>query len=563
MQCIGNGIFFWRNTMDNEMREVWVIGHKNPDTDSICSAICYANLKNKLDGNRFVAKKAGKINRETEFALNYFGVEEPDTVYNVGTQVSDVDYRRTEAINPDISLKKAWEIMKEKQVVTLPVQRKKKLAGVITIQDIANSYMEVDNTILHLAGTTVRNILETIDGKLIVGDAKQLCPEGKVMVAAAGPDIEENYIKKGDIVILANRYETQLCALELGAGMIISCLGVPISATIKKMAEDRGCIIITTRHDTYMVSRLIAQSMPVEYFMTKDNIVCFRTDDAVDEIQDTMAKLRHRDFPVLDSHGNYMGMLSRRNLMGAHRKQIIMVDHNELSQACDGMEQARILEILDHHRLGNMQTSSPIYFRNQPVGCTATIIFRMYEEAKVPVDRKIAGLLCSAIISDTLLFRSPTCTDHDRAAAAKLAPIAGINLEKYAHDMFTAGSEFSQMSAEDILHQDFKEFALGELNIGVGQINSMSKDELGAIREKMKRYLPSAAKKNGLDMVFFMMTSIMDEDTELLFAGNGAAAAAEAAFGTVTDGRVLVPGMVSRKKQMIPAISKALSEMVR
>ncbi|MCR5744075.1 MAG: putative manganese-dependent inorganic diphosphatase [Lachnospiraceae bacterium] len=541
-------------------REVWVMGHKNPDTDSICSAICYANLKNKLEGNHFVPKKAGKINLETEFVLNYFGVEEPDLVFSVDVQVSDVDYRRTEAIAPDISVRKAWEIMKETGVVTLPVHRKKKLVGVITIQDIAGSYMEGDNRLLSLSGTTVKNILETLDGKLVVGDAKQLCPDGKVVIAAANPEIVEEYIEKGDIVILANRYETQLCALQMNAGMIINCLGVPIPATIKKMAEEKGCIIISTKSDTYTVARLINQSVPVEYLMTKENLVCFRTTDTVEEIQETMAKLRHRDFPILDSHGIYQGMLSRRNLLGAKKKQIILVDHNELRQACDGMENATILEILDHHRLGTIQTMGPIYFRNQPVGCTATIIFQMYQEEKVPIDKPIAGLLVSAIISDTLLFRSPTCTEYDKVAARKLAMIAGINLEKYARDMFTAGSEVSSKSGEAILHQDFKEFGMGEAHIGIGQINSMSKDELAGIRDKVNKYMPTALKKHGLDMIFFMMTSIMDEGTEVLFAGTGSEAVVDAAFGRDSEGRVYVPGMVSRKKQMVPAITQAMQE---
>lgn len=546
--------------MEKFERKIWVIGHKNPDTDSICSAIAYANLKCKLEGNRFEAKRAGNINQETAFVLNYFGVEEPELVFDVGTQVRDVDFRQTEGIAESISLKKAWELMKESGVVTLPILKKKRLSGVITIADIANSYMNVyDNTVISRACTPIKNLVETLDGRLVVGDGKAVVTEGKVLIAAANPDLMENYIEPHDLVILGNRYESQLCAIEMNAGVIIVCEGAPVSLTIKKMAEEHDCIVISTKYDTFTAARLINQSMPVAYFMTKENLVCFHTDDPVEEISETMARLRHRDFPILDSQGFYQGMISRRNLLGMKQKQIILVDHNERTQAADGVEHAEILEIIDHHRLGTIETMAPIFFRNQPVGCTATIIYQMYEEEKIPIDKKIAGLLCSAIISDTLLFRSPTCTDVDRAAAAKLATIAGINPERYAREMFTASSDYANKTAEQIFHQDFKEFCMGDYKVGIGQINSMNKNELDSMKEKMKKYLPQAMKKHGVHFVFFMMTSIMDESSDLLFAGAGAEELLEKAFGsTPADGVLTIPGLVSRKKQMVPALTMVI-----
>lgn len=548
--------------MSDATRKVWIVGHKNPDTDTICSAICYANLKNKKYGHYFEAKRAGTINQETAFVLNTFGVEAPELVTDVGTQVQDVDYRRTEGIREDLSLKRAWEIMKAAGVVTLPVLKKKRLAGVITIGDIANANMNVfENDVLSRAETPVRNLVDTLDGQLLVGDEKILFTKGKVLIAAANPDLMENLIAPGDLVILGNRYESQLSAIEMKASVLVVCEGVGVSASIKKLAEENHCCVINTPHDTFTVARLINQSTPVGYFMTRNNLVCFRDSDPVEDIQDTMVKYRHRDFPILDGNGYYLGMLSRRNLLGMRQKQIILVDHNEKSQAADGVDRAEILEIIDHHRLGTISTMSPIFFRNQPVGCTATIIYQMYEEEKVPVDKVTAGLLCSAIISDTLLFRSPTCTELDRQAAKKLAAIAGINLEKYAIGMFTAGSDFGNKTADQIFHQDFKEFAMGDYRVGIGQINSMSREELLSMCDKMKRFMPQAQKKHDCHYAFFMMTAILEEETTLLCVGNGYEQVVEKAFGVKPEGGIaILPGIVSRKKQMVPAITRALQE---
>ncbi len=549
--------------MEKVEHKVWVIGHKNPDTDSICSAIAYANLKCKLEGNRFEAKRAGKINQETAFVLKYFNVEEPELVFDVGTQVKDVEFRRMDGIAVNISLKRAWEIMKDNAVVTLPVVENKRLVGIITITDITNSDMDVyDNRIVSRASTPVKNLVDTLEGELLVGDEKTLITEGKVLIAAANPDLMENYIEPYDMVILGNRYESQLCAIEMNAGVLVVCDGAPVSLTIKKLAMERGCTIISTKHDTYTVARLINQSMPVGYFMTKDKMVTFHMDDLIEEISETMARLRHRYFPVLDSQGFYQGMISRRNLMGMRQKQIILVDHNERAQAADGVEHAEILEIIDHHRLGTIQTMSPIFFRNQPVGCTATIIYQMYEEERVEIDKKTAGLLCSAIISDTLLFRSPTCTEVDKAAAAKLAEIAGIDLESYAREMFTASSNFANKTAEQIFRQDFKEFSMSEFRVGIGQISSMNKAELDSMKDMLKEYLPQAMKKYKMQYVFFMLTSIIDESSDVLFIGDEVKAIMETAFRkSPKNGELTIPGMVSRKKQMVPALTRALQEL--
>lgn len=539
-----------------------VIGHKNPDTDSICSAIAYANLKREITNEPYEAKRAGQINEETQYILERFQVKVPKYISDVGTQVKDIEIRETEGVSRDISLKKAWSLMKEKNVVTLPITRQKKLEGLITIGDIANSYMDVyDSRVLATAHTRYKNIIETVDGEILVGKDEKYFTEGKVLIAAANPDLMESYIEKHDLVILGNRYESQLCAIEMEADCIIVCEGAPVSRTIKSMANERGCTVISTPHDTYTVARLINQSMPISYFMSKDNLITFKTEDFTVEIKEVMAKKRHRDFPVLDKSGNYVGMISRRNFLDMRKKKIILVDHNEKSQAVDGLDNAELVEIIDHHRLGSIETMSPVFFRNQPLGCTATIIYQMYQENNVRIDEKIASLLCAAIISDTLMYRSPTCTSVDKAAAEDLAKIADLNVEEFAREMFNAGSNLSSKSPEEIFYQDFKRFNLDEVSFGVGQINSMNGEELEEIKASLIPYLDKAMQAHGVSMMFFMLTNIVDESTEVIYLGANAKELIEQAFHVEPSGETFrLSGVVSRKKQLIPAIMSAMQQ---
>ena len=553
--------------MEYNKRKTIVIGHKNPDTDSICSAICYARLKNTLTGMEYEPGRAGQVSGETQFVIDYFGVEAHRLVKHVKTEVRDIEIRETKGVKRNISLKKAWNIMQESNAVTLPaVTDDGRLEGLITVGDITKSYMNVyDSKILSKANTQYSNIIETVEGDLIVGDENAYFSEGKVLIAAANPDLMEFYINKNDLVILGNRYESQLCAIEMEAACIIVCEGAGVSMTIKKLAQERGCTVIATAYDTYTVARLVNQSMPISYFMKTDNLVTFDENDIIDEIKDVMASKRYRDFPILDKNGRYKGMISRRNLLGAQGKMLILVDHNEKSQAVDGIENARIMEIIDHHRLGTIETISPVFFRNQPLGCTATIVYQMYRESGVEVDKTVAGLLCSAIISDTLLFRSPTCTEVDKRAATELAEIARIGLEEYAGEMFTAGSDLKSKTDEEIFYQDFKRFTAGKVSFGVGQLSSMNTQELETLRDRLLPYIVEAhQQQRGVDMMFFMLTNILDESTMLICEGTGARKTIISAFHIEDDGNdgrssaVLLPGVVSRKKQLIPAIGLAL-----
>lgn len=546
-------------------RKVYVVGHKNPDTDSICSAIAYAALKQQIaaeDENDYFPMRAGMLNEETQYVLKRFGVEEPRILANVHLRVQDVDVNRMSGISSHTSIKDAWAMMKERNVYTLAVTNEEQLEGVITTSDIATSYMDVyDSRILAEARTQYQNIANTLDGEVISGNPHAYFIKGKVTVAASSPEMMETYIEKDDLVVLGNRYESQLCAVELDASCLVICQGAQVSKTILKLAQERDIVIITTPHDTFTVSRLINQSIPVRHFMEKDGLTIFNTTDYVENIKDVMAKKRARDFAVIDKEGKFYGFISSRRLMDARNRRVIMVDHNEKTQAVDGIEEAEILEIIDHHRLGSLETVGPVYFRNQPVGCTATIIYDMYKEKGVVPDKTIAGLLCSAIISDTLLFRSPTCTWLDRAAGEDLAKIADLDMEELAQNMFQAGSNLKGKTAEEICFQDFKDFTVSDVKFGVGQVNSMNAEELQEIKESVLPYLGQLADSKRLDMVFFMLTNIVDEVTELLCYGKGAKEQVLEAFDLPADTEdILLEGVVSRKKQLIPTFVISLQQ---
>ena len=552
--------------MSTESKKVWVVGHKNPDTDSICAAISYAYLKNQSgDKKTYVAKRAGVVNEETRYVLERFGVEEPPLVTYAGAQIKDINIRKTAGVSNQISLKRAWKLMKKLEVVTLPVTNQfGKLEGVIVTKDIATSYMDVlDNCVLSKARTQYKTIAETIDGEVYAGNEHAHFVRGKVVIATSNPEYMADYIEDDDLVILGDREEAQMQAIRSNASCIIIGGGLEVAEEVKKLAEKRDCVIITTPFDTFSVARLINQSMPIKQYMTRRELVTFDIDDYVDDVKDVMSRVRHRDFPVLGSNGNYVGMISRRNLMNMQKKQIILVDHNEKSQAVDGIGEAEILEIIDHHRLGSLETVSPVYFRNQPLGCTSTIIYQMYQEQRVEIPKEIAGLLLSAIISDTLMFRSPTCTPLDKSVAKRLAEIADVDIEDHAKKMFRAGSDFKNKTTEEIFYQDFKIFHTEDCDFGVAQISAMSGEELEQIGEQLRPFLPQVLGEKRLNMVYVMLTDILEESSKIIFAGEDAGKILAHAFKKQEDADgILLDGIISRKKQMIPTLMNEMSERV-
>ena len=516
-----------------EKGKVMVIGHRNPDTDSICSAIAYANLKNKTsDGTVYEACRAGEPNQETAYVLKRFQMKAPRRCLDVSPQVQDIDIRQVEGVDGQTTMRHAWETMRDAHASTLPITTQDgHLEGLITLTDVAMANMDVDGAgVLAAAHASLDQVCRTLNGTLITGDPNDRFEKGKIVIGAASPDAMEGMVQPGDVVILANRYETQLCAIELEASCIVVCIGSAVSRTIVKLAADRGCAIISTPYDTYEAARLINQSVPICHYMIKDDLMTFDLNTPVEEARTAMGKVRHQYFPVLDKKGRYQGMISRRNLLNLKRKQLILVDHNERTQAVEGFEQADILEIIDHHRLGNLETN---------------IIYQMYGEQGVEITPEIAGILCSAILSDTLMFRSPTCTPLDESAARALAKIAGVEVEKLATEMFEAGENLTGKTASEVFLQDFKVFTNGDLRFGVDQGS----------------YVEETLKSERVDMVFYMFTSVLDQSTDVLYAGKGAEELMAGAFHVeAKDNMFTLPGVISRKKQLIPALISYLQQ---
>ncbi len=546
------------------MKPTIVIGHKNPDTDSICSAICYADLKHKITGEEYLPCRAGELNSETAFVLEHFGIDPPSLIESLEPTIADVQYREIEGISSTVSLRNAWEHMRDNEVQTVPILTKKgKIKGILTLGDQARFYMEdQDASSLSKAKTSYKSITETLQGEIVVGDEDEHFSKGKVIIAAANPDVMDDHIAEHDMVILSNRSDSQLFAIEKKAGCIIVCLGAEISNSIRKLAEEAGCVMITSPLDTYTVSKRINQAVPVGHIMKKDSIITFNLDEPVADVRATVSKKRIRYFPVLDADDRYVGMISQRNLLDFERRRVILVDHNEKSQAVEGIRSAEVIEVIDHHRIDSVETMNPIYFRNQPLGCTATIIAMMYRENSVEIEPVIAGLLCSAIISDTLMFRSPTCTLSDESMARMLAQTAGINIEEYAMAMFNAGSKLKKKSADELFHIDLKSFKAERHHLMVSQVTSVSSKELEKVKEKMLPYLESYLENSGADMLFMMLTNIIDETTELLFTGQNAKTVVSQAFDCEPDlHSVILDGVVSRKKQVLGPLIEAIETL--
>ena len=551
--------------MPKEAHKVVVIGHRNPDTDSICSAIAYAELKNRTSTLVCEPRRAGKMNQETEFVLKKFGVTPPRMCTDVNPKIRDVDYREMPGIPGSTSLRRAWKIMRDQQIDTLSItSADNELEGIITVKDLATANMDVfDTAVLAKSRTSYKNILETLNGTMVVGNADAVCTTGHIKIGTATPEMLESSVEKGDIVILSNRYESQLCAIEKEASLLIICNGAKVGRTIQRIADETGVAIMTTPVDTYAAGKLISQCAPISYYMTRDNILKFTLVTPVADVLRVMAKVRHRYFPILDEEGKYCGMVSRRNVIALRKRRIILVDHNEATQAVEGFDQAEILEIIDHHRIGSLETSGPVYFRNQPVGCTATIITQMYDENGADIPPQIAGLLLAAILSDTLAFRSPTCTPVDENTAKRLAKIAGVDIEEFSTEMFEAGEKLDGKTPEEVFLQDFKVFMCGDIRFGVAQGSYMTRKNLQAAQALLQPYLEEARNKQNVEDLYMLLTDVPKEESVVICTGRYAAEVLSNGFESrpAADGSWTLPGVVSRKKQFIPAMMSAYQEL--
>lgn len=496
------------------------------------------------------------MNQETEFVLKRFGVAPPRMCTDVNPKIRDVDYREMPGIPGSTSLRKAWEIMRDQKIDTLPItSADNELEGIITVKDIATANMDVfDTGVLATSRTTYKNILETLGGTMVVGNENAVCTTGHIKIGTATPEMLENNVEKGDIVILTNRYESQLCAIEKEASLLIICNGAKVGRTIQRIAEETGVAIMTAPCDTYAAGKLMSQCAPISYYMTRDDIMKFTLVTPVADVTRVMAKVRHRYFPILDEDGKYCGMVSRRNIIALRKRRIILVDHNEATQAVEGFDQAEILEIIDHHRIGSLETSGPVYFRNQPVGCTATIITQMYDENGVEIRPQIAGLLLAAILSDTLVFRSPTCTPVDVSTANRLAKIAGVEIDAFASEMFEAGEKLDGKTPEEVFLQDFKVFMCGDVRFGVAQGSYMTRKNLKAAQKLLTPYLPEACGKQNVEDLYMLLTDVPKEESVVICTGRHADEMLRSGFEKEPeeDGSWVLPGVVSRKSSSSP-----------
>lgn len=552
----------------NQAQNVVVIGHLNPDTDSVCSALAYAELKNRKGDLTYEARRAGTLSRETEFVLNHFGVREPRLCTDVLPKIRNVEYRHMDGIPRDASMREAWEKMKEASVDTVAVvSEERELEGLITVQDIAVANMDVfDNSILAKTGTTYHNILKTLSGKMIIGSEDDIVHENaRVLIGTSSPDVLESLLQQGDIVILSNRYESQLCAIEMGVSLLIVCDDAPVPKTIQKIASDNHVSIMSVPYDTYAAGKLISQCAPVSYFMQPaSEVMKFSIFTTVETATSIMAKVRHRYFPILDEDGKYCGMLSRRNVMKLEKRKIILVDHNETTQAIEGFDQSEILEIIDHHRIGSMETTSPAFFRNQPLGSTCSIIAQMYEEQCEEITPAIAGLLLSGILSDTLKFTSPTSTPLDKVLAEKLAVIAGVSIDTYAENLFAAAEDLEGKTGMDILRQDFKMFVCGEKRFGISQGNFLTKTNLKKAGDMVLSSLREMRLENNLEDIYVMLTDIQSSTSYIICNGTDANRILQEAFPHASEEEgvpIRLDGIVSRKKQFLPKMMEAYQNL--
>ncbi len=543
------------------MSKVYIFGHRNPDSDTICASLAYARLK-QAQGINAVPVKLGPLNNETKFILQYFHVDEPGTLDTIRTQVSDLSIDEAVCVAPSASVRTAWDLMQKHQRKTLSVvDGDRRLLGVATLSDITRNFMEtVNDTLLSVSGATYENIVETLEATLLLGEPSTRLLTGRLIIAAQEHEKVRSYLCPRDIVI-ANIPENIREAASGGAQLIVCTCGLlPADADIA-YAKEHGCDIMVTAHDTFIAAMRLKQSIPVSFVMSKDHLVTVRQDEFKDDVKERMTKTRYRNYPVLDGEGRVSGMISRYHLLSRSRKQAILVDHNERSQTAPGIEEAEILEIIDHHRLGDIQTNNPILMKNEPVGSTATIIASLYEANKVPIPQDTAGLLLSAILSDTLNFNSPTCTPQDISAAQMLAPIADVVIDDLAIKIINAGSNLRGKTSDEIITGDFKEFKVSKYRIGIAQVYSIESESLNDLMPELLERMDYHCSKNGLSLLILLVTNLHLGGSLALLAGERRDIFFKAYSLEQTEEAVFLPGVLSRKKQVVPLIMSMEEEL--
>jgi manganese-dependent inorganic pyrophosphatase len=543
------------------MNDIYVFGHKNPDSDTICASISYAQLKCEL-GERATAVRLGELTSETRFILKYFKTAEPPMLETIKTQVSDLVVDEPLCVAPEASVREAWMRMSERGIKSLTVTDETgRLVGLATLSDITRNYMDLsDDMLLAKSGTPFSNIIETLQADIVLSYPGDRQAKGRVLVSAQHYTRAQCYMGEGDIVI-ANISENIHKAVDNGADMIICTCGLRPEEENVNAARERGCSIISTAYDTFTAAMLIRQSIPVQSVMTQGKIVSVRLDEFLDDVKERMLKTRFRSYPVVDTDGKVIGMVSRYHLLQKRRKRAILVDHNERSQTADGIDEAELLEIIDHHRLGDIQTNNPILMKNEPVGSTSTIIASLYEEYGVAIPSQIAGLLLSAIITDTLHFKSPTCTQQDVETAQRLSEIADVDVDDLARKIFGAGSVLSSKTPDEIITSDLKEYVVGKAKVGIAQVYSIDSESLTDMREALIERLEYYCDKNGFSLLMLLVTDLTRGGSDVLCTGTRKDIFLKAYPQVKPDGLVYLPGVLSRKKQVVPLIMAVENEM--
>lgn len=536
---------------------IYVTGHKNPDSDSICAAYSYADLKNRIGDVPAIPVRLGNVNPETQFILDYFGVNAPQLLDTVKLKVEDLKIDNISPVSPEISLKMAWNIMKDKNIKSIPVaDGNEHLVGVLSLSNLTASYMDIwDNQILAKSCTSIENIIDTLSAKAITINEENKIFKGKICVAAMQPNSMKEHIDAEDIAIVGDRPDVQENLINVGVSLMIITGSNALSNELVEKAKANGVTVISTPHDSFTASRLIIQSIPVGFVMAKENLVSFTTDDLVEEVKESMLETRYSSYPVTDPDRRVIGTISRYHLISNFKKKVIQVDHNERGQSVDGLEEAEVLEIIDHHRVADIQTNNPIYFRNEPIGSTSSIVAKCFFENGIRPSREVAGLLCGAIISDTLLFKSPTCTPQDKHICQKLADIAGVNIEEFGTALLKAGTSLKGKTVEQIFNQDFKPFSMGDIKVGIAQVNTMDIDGFMPLKEDMLNYMNKKAQDNGFHTVVLLLTDVLNEGSQILVAGERSDLVEKAFNVKLEASTAFLPGVLSRKKQVVPPLT--------
>ena len=542
---------------------VYVSGHKNPDTDSICSAIAYSYLLNATNKYNAVPVRLGEVNRETEYVLKRFGVEHPVLLKTVKQKVEDLNYDKVTVFSKDLTLKTAWFLLKQQNLKSAPIlDEHGQLLGLLSTSNIIEGYMDQwDSEVLKKAKTPVENVIDTLEANVIYLNEALKVINGDIHIAAMSGNEAKKRIHENDVVIVGGDRSDDLEELiSVKPSLIILTGSLTSNEHVVNKCKEQGISIVSTPFNTYQTSQQIVQAVPVEYVMIKGDIKTFSTDDTLDYMKEVMSETRYRGYPVIDLNNRCVGSISRFALLKGLRKKVILVDHNERGQSIPGIEEADILEIVDHHRVADIQTVGPLLFRGEPLGSTATIVTRMFEEQDVEMPNHIAGLLLGAVVSDTLLFKSPTCTPVDTKIAKKLAEIAGVDIQEFAMEMFKAGTSLVGKTVDEIFNQDFKKFSFDNLQVGVAQVNSMDIEGFLPYKKDMLDYMNKFAEDNNLEFTLLLLTDIINANSEI-FVGGPRPELVEKAFNVqLTECQGTLAGVISRKKQVVPAITAVMSE---